>query len=77
MPPQTQVSRRLTATPTGDFWRGKVVPLIRLQGQWLKKAGIQPGDQVLVQVAKPGQLILTRCIHGRTAARKQAEAGVS
>ncbi len=28
----------------------KWVPLIRLQGQWLAAAGIEPGDQVIIKV---------------------------
>ena len=54
--------RRLHAYPIGDFWKGKVIPLIRLQGQWLRAAGFAPGDEILVEVVGDGQLTLRRQI---------------
>ena len=54
--------RRLHAYPIGDFWKGKVIPLIRLQGQWLRSAGFAPGDEILVKVVGDGQLTLCRQI---------------
>lgn len=50
--------RRLHAYPIGDFWKGKVIPLIRLQGRWLRAAGFAPGDEVLVEIVGDGQLTL-------------------
>jgi len=35
--------RNLKIEATGDFWRGKVTPKIRLTGQWLEQAGFKPG----------------------------------
>ena len=54
--------RRLHAYPTGDFWMGKVTPLIRLQGQWLRAAGFAPGDEILVEVVGDGQLTVRKQI---------------
>lgn len=54
--------RRLHAYPIGDFWKGKVVPLIRLQGQWLRAAGFTPGDEILVEVIGDGQLTVHKQI---------------
>ena len=54
--------RRLHAYPIGDFWKGKVIPLIRLQGQWLRSAGFAPGDEILVEVVGDGQLTLRKQI---------------
>lgn len=49
-------ARRLKAQPIGDFFRGRVVPQIRLQGQWLKRAGFIPGAYVLVTLKENGVL---------------------
>ena len=57
-PPPT---RYLHAYPTGDFWRGKVVPQIRLQGKWLEAAGIPPGARIAVEIHGDGKLII-RCL---------------
>jgi hypothetical protein len=54
--------RKLHAYPVGDFWKGKVVPLIRLQGQWLRAAGFAPGDEILVQIVGAGQLTVHKQI---------------
>jgi Toxin SymE, type I toxin-antitoxin system len=41
----------------GDYWRGQVVPKIRLPGQWLERAGFKPGCRVAIEPS--GQGILT------------------
>lgn len=53
--------RRLHAYTVGDFWKGKVVPKIRLQGKWLTEAGIQPGDEILIEIQGDGVLLIRRC----------------
>ena len=53
-------TRYLRAYPTGDHWKGKTVPQIRLQGKWLEAAGIAPGDQVAVEIQEEGQLLIRR-----------------
>ncbi len=50
-------NRTLKAHATGDFWRGKVKPSIRLQGQWLMRAGFIPGAFVTVEV-RDGELVI-------------------
>jgi hypothetical protein len=42
----------------GDFWRGKVNPRIRLNGQWLERAGFKPGNRVEIRFLQPGILAL-------------------
>ncbi len=54
-------TRLLHAYPTGDVWRGKVVPQIRLQGKWLEAAGILPGAQIAVEIHGDGRLVI-RCL---------------
>jgi hypothetical protein len=51
-------TRTLKIEATGDFWRGKVVPKVRLTGQWLERAGFKPGQRVEVVLAQPGVLTL-------------------
>ena len=51
-------ARSLKIEATGDFWRGKVTPKIRLAGQWLEQAGFKPGCRVEVQSDQPGTLTL-------------------
>jgi hypothetical protein len=50
--------RTLRIERTGDFWRGKVTPKIRLTGQWLERAGFKPGHRVEVCMDEPGKLTL-------------------
>ena len=50
--------RKLKVVPTGDFWKGKAVPQIRLQGKWLEKAGIKPEAHVEVENPQSGVLII-------------------
>jgi hypothetical protein len=52
--------RTLKVAPTGDFWKGKAVPQIRLQGKWLEKAGIAPETHVEIENPAPGVLIIRR-----------------
>jgi len=56
----TMKPRILHASRTGDAWKGKEVPALRLQGRWLEKAGIKPGDQVTVTIQRDGQLLIQR-----------------
>jgi hypothetical protein len=51
-------TRNLKIEATGDFWRGKVTPKIRLGGQWLERAGFKPDHRVEVQISQPGTLTL-------------------
>jgi hypothetical protein len=50
--------RNLKIEETGDFWRGKVKPRIRLNGQWLEHAGFKPGHRVEIRLVAPGTLTL-------------------
>jgi len=51
-------ARSLKIEKTGDFWRGKVTPKIRLGGQWLQRAGFKPGHRVEIRIEQPGNLTL-------------------
>jgi len=64
--------RRLHAYSIGDFWKDKVIPLIRLQGQWLRAAGFAPGDEILVEVVGDGQLTLRKQIQADGSDDEQA-----
>ena len=50
--------RNLKIEASGDFWRGKVTPKIRLAGQWLERAGFKPGNRVEIEMPGPGMLTL-------------------
>lgn len=52
------MQRILKIQETGDFWKKKTTPVIRLNGKWLLEAGFRPGTKVIVDV-KEGRLILT------------------
>ena len=49
-------TRNLKIEATGDAWRGKIKPRIRLVGQWLERAGFKPGHRVVVEFPEPGTL---------------------
>ncbi len=50
--------RNLKIETSGDYWRGKVTPKIRLAGQWLERAGFKPGNRVTIQISGQGTLTL-------------------
>jgi hypothetical protein len=50
--------RTLKIEETGDFFRRKVAPKIRLSGQWLERAGFKPGHRVQVEPSGEGVLTL-------------------
>jgi len=50
--------RSLAIEATGDFYRRKITPKIRLTGQWLERAGFKPGHRVEVRFDQPGNLTL-------------------
>lgn len=47
------------ATVTSYFDARVTVPMIRLRGQWLKRAGFREGDALRIEV-QDGRLVLTR-----------------
>jgi len=51
-------TRTLAIEATGDPWRGKIAPRIRVGGQWLERAGFKPGHRVEVILEEPGTLTL-------------------
>lgn len=50
--------RSLAIETTGDFHYGKIIPRIRIAGQWLEQAGFKPGHRVEVSFKQPGSLTL-------------------
>ena len=52
--------RILKASETGDFFRQRAKPLIRLQGRWLERAGIPAGCLVAVEVIAEGIIEIRR-----------------
>lgn len=63
-------TRVLTAVPTGDFWKKRISPLLRLTGRWVMQAGIMPGDRVEVQNPQPGVLVIRRLDEAEAAAEQ-------
>jgi hypothetical protein len=51
-------ARLLKIEKTGDFCYGKIIPRIRIAGQWLEQAGFKPGHRVEIHVEQPGNLTL-------------------
>lgn len=51
--------RNLKVELAGDYFYGKTVPKIRLQGRWLAALGFQPNGRVTVRPLASGELILT------------------
>ena len=52
--------RKLKVYEVGDVFHGKEQPQIRLQGKWLREAGFQPNDRILVR--KEGtRLVIEHC----------------
>jgi hypothetical protein len=43
-------ARTLKIEETGDVFRRKVQPKIRLTGRWLERAGFKPGHRVHVEL---------------------------
>jgi hypothetical protein len=50
--------RNLQIEETGDFFRRRTKPKIRLMGYWLERAGFKPGARVLVLCLAPGLIEL-------------------
>ncbi len=50
--------RNLKIEASGDYWRGKVTPKIRLAGQWLERAGFKSGNRVEVRLTELGKITL-------------------
>jgi hypothetical protein len=48
--------RNLKVETTGDFYRRKVKPAIRLKGNWLARAGFLPDSRVRVIIRETGIL---------------------
>jgi len=46
--------RQLKIEAGGDFWKGLIIPKIRLAGRWLERAGFNPGSHVHVTCLAPG-----------------------
>jgi hypothetical protein len=51
--------RRLKVEEVGDFYRHRTKPLLRLTGNWLKEAGINPNSYVVVTNPEAGVLRIT------------------
>jgi len=58
MSEETRVNRMLTVYY--HYQNNKQVPIIRLQGKWLRQLGFEPGDKITV-VTRKG-LLLVRLI---------------
>ncbi len=60
-------SRSLAVEAIGDFSHGRIIPRIRIAGQWLEKAGFKPGHRVQVLTQQPGSLTLRFLEQGKEA----------
>jgi hypothetical protein len=61
-------TRSLKIEEIGDFSRGKIIPRLRIAGQWLERAGFKPGHRAEVLIEQPGSLTLRFVEQGREAA---------
>ena len=50
--------RKLKVSNIGDFYKREEIPQIKLQGKWLKEAGIKTYCSVSVTSPEPGTLVL-------------------
>ena len=50
--------RELKIEAEGDFFKGLIMPKIRLVGRWLERAGFSPGHHVRVTCLAPGVIEL-------------------
>ena len=50
--------RSLKVEAIGDFARRRVIPRIRIAGQWLEQAGFKPGHRVEIRSEQTGSLTL-------------------
>jgi hypothetical protein len=55
---EKRLSRSLKIERTGDFYRKKIIPRIRLNGKWLEAAGFKPGHRVEICVPESGTMVL-------------------
>lgn len=53
-----RLSRSLKIERTGDFFRKKIIPRIRLNGKWLEAAGFKPGHRVEICIPESGTMVL-------------------
>jgi hypothetical protein len=49
----------LTVERTGDFWKNKIIPRLRIAGKWFDQAGFKPGSRVTVRLLQPGIMQIT------------------
>ena len=50
-------------------WGVRVSPKIRLQGDWLERAGFAPGSRVLITETAPGRLLIEARVFGSEVAQ--------
>ena len=50
--------RKLKVSNIGDFFKREEIPQIKLQGKWLKDAGISTYSSISVTSPEPGTLVL-------------------
>jgi hypothetical protein len=53
-----QPIRTLKIEESGDFWKRRIKPKIRLTGRWLERAGFTPGNHVRVTCLATGVIEL-------------------
>lgn len=51
-------ARSLKTEKTGDFCCGKIIPRIRIAGQWVGQAGLKPGHGVEIHFGQVGNVTL-------------------
>jgi hypothetical protein len=50
------MSRKLKVEERGDYHAKQTVPMVRLKGKWLQRAGFPAGSHVQINVYAPGCL---------------------
>jgi hypothetical protein len=50
--------RKLKVSNVGDFYKREEIPQLKLQGKWLREAGIEAYASVSVSVPENGTLVI-------------------
>jgi hypothetical protein len=58
MKSSSKKQRTIKIETSGDYYRNRTFPKIRLQGKWLESLGFHPSGRVIVRSEMPGELTL-------------------
>jgi hypothetical protein len=58
MKTSSPIQRTIKVEISGDYYRQRTFPKIRLQGKWLEAVGFKSAGHVIVRSEAPGELVL-------------------